>query len=29
VSIVDLPPGIGLVGTPLGTFASPVRARVT
>jgi len=26
--IVDLPPGIGLVGTPLGTFAAPRRARV-
>jgi len=28
VSVVDLPPGIGLVGTPLGTFGSPLRARV-
>jgi len=27
VSVVDLPPGIGLVGTPLGTFGSPLRAR--
>jgi hypothetical protein len=28
VSAVDLPPGIGLVGTPLGTFRSPRRTRV-
>jgi hypothetical protein len=27
VSVVDLPPGIGLVGTPLGTFGAPRRAR--
>jgi hypothetical protein len=27
MSAVDLPPGIGLVGTPLGTFHSPPRAR--
>ena len=28
MSALDLPPGIGLVGTPLGTFRSPRRARV-
>jgi hypothetical protein len=27
MSVVDLPPGIGLVGTPLGTFHAPRRAR--
>ena len=27
MSVVDLPPGIGLVGTPLGTFRAPPRAR--
>lgn len=27
MSAVDLPPGIGLQGTPLGTFRSPPRAR--
>src|SRR5262245_46733012 len=27
MSSIDLPPGIGLVGTPLGTFRAPVRAR--
>jgi hypothetical protein len=27
VSAIDLPPGIGLVGTPLGTFHAPPRAR--
>jgi len=27
VSVVDLPPGIGLVGTPLGSFHAPRRAR--
>ena len=27
MSAVDLPPGIGLVGTPLGTFRAPPRAR--
>lgn len=27
MSVVDLPPGIGLAGTPLGTFRAPVRAR--
>lgn len=27
MSAVDLPPGIGLAGTPLGTFRSPRRAR--
>lgn len=27
MSAIDLPPGIGLVGTPLGTFHAPVRAR--
>ena len=27
MSAVDLPPGIGLVGTPLGTFHAPPRAR--
>ena len=27
MSSVDLPPGIGLVGTPLGSFAAPKRAR--
>lgn len=27
MSVVDLPPGIGLVGTPLGTFRAPRRAR--
>jgi len=27
MSIVDLPPGIGLVGTPLGTFRAPRGAR--
>jgi hypothetical protein len=27
MSTVDLPPGIGLVGTPLGTFRAPTRAR--
>ncbi|HEX5060458.1 MAG TPA: hypothetical protein VFV99_13915 [Kofleriaceae bacterium] len=27
MSVVDLPPGIGLVGTPLGTFVAPRRAR--
>jgi hypothetical protein len=27
VSVVDLPPGIGLQGTPLGTFRAPHRAR--
>ena len=28
MSAIDLPPGIGLVGTPLGVFRSPRRARV-
>ncbi|MDB4952652.1 MAG: hypothetical protein JWO36_221, partial [Myxococcales bacterium] len=28
MSAIDLPPGIGLQGTPLGTFRAPVRARV-
>ena len=28
MSALDLPPGIGLVGTPLGVFRSPRRARV-
>jgi hypothetical protein len=27
MSVVDLPPGIGLVGTPLGTFKAPPFAR--
>lgn len=27
MSAIDLPPGIGLVGTPLGTFVAPKRAR--
>jgi hypothetical protein len=27
MAVVDLPPGIGLVGTPLGTFHAPRRAR--
>lgn len=27
MSALDLPPGIGLVGTPLGTFLAPRRAR--
>ena len=27
MSTVDLPPGIGLQGTPLGTFRAPTRAR--
>jgi hypothetical protein len=27
VTVVDLPPGIGLVGTPLGTFRAPAGAR--
>ena len=27
MSAIDLPPGIGLVGTPLGTFQAPRRAR--
>lgn len=27
MSALDLPPGIGLVGTPLGIFHAPVRAR--
>ncbi|MCW5802926.1 MAG: HD domain-containing protein [Deltaproteobacteria bacterium] len=27
VSAVDLPPGIGLAGTPLGTFTAPLRSR--
>ncbi|TMQ19484.1 MAG: hypothetical protein E6J90_03375 [Deltaproteobacteria bacterium] len=27
MSALDLPPGIGLVGTPLGTFGAPRRAR--
>jgi hypothetical protein len=27
MSALDLPPGIGLVGTPLGTFHAPYRAR--
>jgi hypothetical protein len=27
MSAIDLPPGIGLVGTPLGTFLAPPRAR--
>ena len=27
MTVVDLPPGIGLVGTPLGTFTPPRRAR--
>jgi len=29
MSALDLPPGIGLVGTPLGTFHAPARARRT
>jgi hypothetical protein len=29
VSALDLPPGIGLVGTPLGTFLAPARSRRT
>ena len=28
MSAIDLPPGIGLVGTPLGLFRAPRRARV-
>ena len=27
MSALDLPPGIGLVGTPLGTFRAPLRVR--
>ncbi len=27
MSAVDLPPGLGLVGSPLGTFRAPARAR--
>jgi hypothetical protein len=27
MSAIDLPPGLGLVGTPLGTFTAPHRAR--
>jgi hypothetical protein len=27
MSAIDLPPGIGLIGTPLGTFRAPPRAR--
>ena len=27
MSVVDIPPGIGLAGTPLGTFRAPARAR--
>lgn len=27
MTAIDLPPGIGLVGTPLGVFRAPVRAR--
>ena len=27
MSVVDLPPGIGLVGTPLGTFHAPSRSK--
>lgn len=27
MAVVDLPPGIGLLGTPLGTFHAPRRAR--
>jgi hypothetical protein len=27
MSALDLPPGLGLVGTPLGTFTAPRRAR--
>ncbi len=27
MSVVDLPPGIGLLGTPLGSFEAPSRAR--
>lgn len=27
MSVIDLPPGIGLVGTPLGSFGAPARAR--
>jgi hypothetical protein len=27
MSVVDIPPGIGLVGTPLGMFSAPRRAR--
>src|SRR5438105_14233840 len=27
MSAIDLPPGIGLLGTPLGEFRSPLRAR--
>jgi hypothetical protein len=27
MSVIDLPPGIGLVGTPLGTFKAPPSAR--
>jgi hypothetical protein len=27
MSAIDLPPGIGLIGTPLGTFHAPPRAR--
>jgi hypothetical protein len=27
MSVLDLPPGIGLVGTPLGTFRAPPRSR--
>lgn len=27
MTAVDLPPGIGLAGTPLGTFRAPLRAR--
>lgn len=27
MSTIDLPPGIGLTGTPLGTFRAPTRAR--
>lgn len=28
MSVLDLPPGIGLIGTPLGTFHAPRRARL-
>ena len=27
MSAIDLPPGLGLVGTPLGVFRAPARAR--
>lgn len=27
MSAIDLPPGIGLIGTPLGTFHAPARSR--